>query len=89
MLSGFRDPQISHALQMIHADPGKPWTVATLASEVAMSRSAFAERFRATVGLAPMGYLADWRLQAAPSRRNLAFRPANTVLAPPEFADHP
>ena len=30
-----------------------------------MSRSAFAERFRATVRLAPMGYLADWRLQKA------------------------
>ena len=65
VLSGFRDPQIGRALQMIHADPGKPWTVATLASEVAMSRSAFAERFRATVGLTPMGYLADWRLQKA------------------------
>ena len=65
VLSGLRDPQIGKSLELIHAEPEKPWSVATLASEVGMSRSAFADRFKELVGLAPVGYLADWRLQKA------------------------
>jgi len=65
VLSGFRDPHIGRALELIHRAPEKPWSVAALASEVGMSRSAFAERFRALVGRTPVSYLADWRLQKA------------------------
>ncbi|MGB3148547.1 MAG: DUF4142 domain-containing protein, partial [Paracoccaceae bacterium] len=43
----------------------KGWTVESLASEVAMSRSRFAERFSQLVGVGPMTYLSDWRLQKA------------------------
>ena len=52
-------------LQLIHAQPGKSWTVDRLAGEVGMSRSRFAERFSALVGQGPMAYLAEWRLQKA------------------------
>lgn len=63
--SAFQDPQVSKALTRIHADPTHGWTVDSLASDVGMSRSRFAERFRDLVGQGPMSYLANWRLQKA------------------------
>lgn len=65
IVDAFQDPKISHALRLIHTRPEHPWTVESLALEVAMSRSRFAHRFHALVGVAPMGYLSDWRLQKA------------------------
>jgi AraC-like DNA-binding protein len=65
LLQAFRDRQIGRALSLIHDAPEKSWSVESLASEVAMSRSRFAERFRELVGVGPMGYLSDWRLQKA------------------------
>jgi AraC-like DNA-binding protein len=64
-LGALRDPQIGHAITLIHRDPARPWTVATLAAEVAMSRSAFAARFTDLVGEAPMQYVMRWRMQTA------------------------
>jgi AraC-like DNA-binding protein len=65
IVSAFQDPKISHSLRLIHTKPDHPWTVESLAIEVAMSRSRFAHRFNSLVGLAPMSYLSDWRLQKA------------------------
>lgn len=53
------------ALELIHERPAAPWTVATLASEVCVSRAAFARRFRELVGEAPVAYLTRWRLDLA------------------------
>ena len=64
-LGALRDRQVGRALTLIHRDPARAWTVAGLASEVAMSRSAFAARFTALVGESPMRYLARWRMQVA------------------------
>ena len=64
-LGGLKDPQIGAALSLIHRRYGEPWTVASLAREVAMSRSAFSERFKALVGEPPLAYLARWRLHSA------------------------
>lgn len=64
-LGALRDPQVGGAITLIHRDPARAWTVATLASEVAMSRSAFAARFAELVGEPPMQYLARWRMQVA------------------------
>jgi AraC-like DNA-binding protein len=64
-LRGIVDPQVGPALRMMHEAPEKPWTVATLATKVAMSRSAFAARFTSVVGETPMQYLTRWRLQKA------------------------
>ncbi len=61
------EPQIGVALQLLHDEPGRAWTVGTLAKSVAMSRSAFAARFKQVTGEAPMQYLARWRLQKAAS----------------------
>lgn len=65
LADAFQDPQVGKALTRIHADPSHAWTVDSLASDVGMSRSRFAERFRDLVGHGPMSYLADWRLQKA------------------------
>jgi AraC-like DNA-binding protein len=64
-LRGLTDSRIAQALAQIHGSPEEAWTLARLASHAAMSRTAFAERFRALVGQAPMGYLATWRMQKA------------------------
>jgi AraC-like DNA-binding protein len=64
-LAAARDPQVGRALALMHHEPGKPWTVEDLAREVAMSRSAFAERFVGLVGEPPMQYLMRWRLALA------------------------
>lgn len=50
---------------MIHRDPARAWSVGELATEVAMSRSAFAARFSELVGEPPMHYVARWRMHVA------------------------
>jgi AraC-like DNA-binding protein len=60
-----RDPQIGQALALIHGSPEHPWTVATLAKRVALSRAAFARRFGELVGEPPLKYLTRWRMSLA------------------------
>lgn len=55
------DPVVGPAMRLLHDDPAHPWTVATLADKVDLSRAAFARRFREVVGEGPMSYLAGWR----------------------------
>ena len=64
-LGALQDPQIGRALALIHRDPARPWTLASLAHELAMSRSAFAARFTQLVDEPAMGYLTRWRMQLA------------------------
>jgi AraC-like DNA-binding protein len=64
-LGALRDPQVGRALTLIHRAPAHDWSVAELADEVALSRSAFAARFNALAGEPPMQYLARWRMQLA------------------------
>src|SRR5215470_10177610 len=65
LISGLRDRQISGSLRAMHSDVRHGWTVGQLAKGVGMSRSAFAARFAATVGCAPMEYLSRWRMNLA------------------------
>ena len=64
-LTGLRDPAVAAALQAMHARPAAPWTVESLAREVAVSRATLARRFPATVGVTPAGYLTAWRMDLA------------------------
>lgn len=64
-LGALKDPQIGRAISLIHREPARPWTVDTLAGEVAMSRSAFAARFTERVGQPAMSYLTRWRMHLA------------------------
>ncbi|WP_459956710.1 AraC family transcriptional regulator [Nocardia sp. IFM 10818] len=67
-LGALRDPQLGRAISAVHRDPGAPWTVATLAREAAMSRSAFAARFTELVGEPAMRYVTRCRMEAARTR---------------------
>jgi transcriptional regulator GlxA family with amidase domain len=62
-LAGVRDPEVGKALALLHRKPAHPWTIAALASEVGISRSVLAERFRRYLSETPMAYLTRWRLQ--------------------------
>ncbi|WP_455377126.1 cupin domain-containing protein [Petrachloros mirabilis] len=64
-LAGVRDPEVGKALALLHREPARPWTIALLASEVGLSRSVLAERFRHFLSDTPIGYLTRWRLQLA------------------------
>lgn len=64
-LGALADPKIGTALALIHADVARRWKVDELAAAVAMSRTTFAERFRALVGMTPIDYLTDWRIAKA------------------------
>jgi AraC-like DNA-binding protein len=75
-LGALRDPKIGGAIALIHRNPARDWTVAELAHQVAMSRSAFAARFNALVGEPPMQYVTHWRMQVA---QNLLHEDGATV----------
>ena len=64
-LKGLGDPHVGRALALMHQDLCAPWSAEALAREVALSRSAFMERFSSLVGTPPMRYLTAWRLQTA------------------------
>lgn len=64
-LAGVRDPDVGKALAFLHREPARPWTIALLSSEVGLSRSVLAERFRHYLSDTPIGYLTRWRLQLA------------------------
>ncbi|MGH2584961.1 MAG: AraC family transcriptional regulator, partial [Dehalococcoidia bacterium] len=66
-LGALHDRQIGRAISLIHRDPARDWTVASLADELAMSRSAFAARFSELVGEPPIQYVTRWRMQVAVS----------------------
>ncbi|HEY7661894.1 MAG TPA: AraC family transcriptional regulator [Xanthobacteraceae bacterium] len=64
-LAGLRDPFVGKALSLMHAAPARNWTIEQLAKEVGLSRSVLAERFADLVGMPPINYLAQWRMQIA------------------------
>jgi AraC-like DNA-binding protein len=64
-LAGLRDPHVSRALGLMHAEPGRAWTVDDLAGEAGISRSVLAERFTQLIGEPPVQYLTRWRLALA------------------------
>ncbi len=59
------DPAIDRAISLIYSEPAFPWTIASLAKEVGLSRSAFSERFTRLVGVPIMQYISDRRMQLA------------------------
>jgi AraC-like DNA-binding protein len=63
--SALKDPVVGAALEVIHSSPGKPKTLEILASEVGVSRSELASRFKDRVGESPVSYMTRWRMQVA------------------------
>ena len=68
LLGGLADPRLARALVALHEAPGAAWSLAAMAEQAGMSRSAFAAAFKAAVGQPPADYLADWRLSLAQAR---------------------
>ncbi len=64
-LGALKDQKLSQALMLVHRDPAHPWTVASLAREVAMSRAGFAARFKSIVGESPMQYVTRGKMHLA------------------------
>ncbi|MBB4965786.1 AraC family transcriptional regulator [Saccharothrix violaceirubra] len=71
------DERIGRALDAVHREPGRAWTVAGLAEVAGMGRAAFAVRFRDLVGDTPVAYLTAWRMDVA--REHLVDRPEWTI----------
>jgi len=67
-ISALSDSKIGPALNQIHAEENAEWSVETLASHVALSRSAFSDRFMKLIGEPPKTYLINWRMQKAKSK---------------------
>jgi transcriptional regulator GlxA family with amidase domain len=65
LLRGLSDARLAVAIRQMHGNPAQAWTVAQLAKEAALSRSAFFDRFTRAVGLPPMEYLLGWRMAVA------------------------
>jgi AraC-like DNA-binding protein len=66
-LAALRDRHVGAALNLMHGRPAEPWTLDSLAREVGLSRSVFADRFTQVMGSPAMHYLSNWRLQLAAS----------------------
>jgi AraC-like DNA-binding protein len=64
-ITALRDQALAPALAKLHTEPERRWTVAELASEVAVSRSLLDQRFRDVLGLSPIRYLTGWRMHVA------------------------
>jgi AraC-like DNA-binding protein len=80
-LIGVRDPGIGRAIRLVHAEPARHWTLADLAREAGLSRTVLAERFTELLGMPPMTYLSNWRMQRAASMISAGPAPLSQIAA--------
>ena len=78
-LRALGDPVVAAALNAMHADPARHWTVDSLAAEVAVSRATLARRFPALVGDTPAAYLTRWRMDLAARRLRDSDQPLDAI----------
>ncbi len=64
-IAGLRDRFVGNALALLHDQPAQDWSIDELGRRIGLSRSALHERFVDLIGVPPMQYLAQWRMQAA------------------------
>ena len=64
-MAALTDRRLSTALECLHGEPEKTWTIASLAQRAGCSRAVFASRFREQMGCTPLQYLTEWRMQRA------------------------
>jgi len=67
-LSALTDPVAGSALAVLHAQPGRDWTIPSLAAAIGVSRATLARRFPVQVGYTPAAYLTRWRMDLAAVR---------------------
>lgn len=64
-LQALADERIARALGLMHAEPGRVWNLEALAKAANMSRTTFTDRFKQTMGVAPLAYFTRWRMYLA------------------------
>ena len=79
LVAALRDPRLARAILALHRQPGRNWTVEELAFECHSSRSAFAERFQATIGTPPLRYATELRMHLASQWLGQGRLPVETV----------
>src|SRR3954449_566507 len=78
-LRALRDPQIAEVIAVMHARPAEPWTLASLAQSVNLSRATLARRFTELVGEPPLAYLTRWRMDLAARRLKDTTEPVQSI----------
>ena len=78
-LAALKDPAISRVLAAMHAQPGRAWTVESLAEVAGASRARFAVHFLQLVGKPPIAYLTQWRMLKAAQMLRDSDRPVKAV----------
>ncbi len=73
------DKQLSKAINAMHKDPARRWTVLSLAERAGMSRSVFSLKFKQAVGSSPLEYLTRWRMLLAADRLTTGSDPVSAV----------
>lgn len=81
LLRAMTDAQLAGAFAAFHADPGKSWTLESLADAAKMSRSSFAARFKQLVGETPLEYVTAWRMQQAKALIEEGRTPLKQIVA--------
>jgi AraC-like DNA-binding protein len=79
--AAFHDPATAAALEAMHRDPARPWTVATLAARAGLSRAPFARRFAERTGQPPLTYLTWWRMVTAARLLRESDAPLSVIAA--------
>ncbi len=85
-LAALRDRRIHRALTLIHQEPEFAWTLETLGERVGMSRATLVRHFQDIVGMAPMAYIADWRIMKAHSLVKHSVTPIEQIADATGFA---
>jgi len=78
-LFALSDKQMSAAINAMHDDPARRWTLQALADRAGMSRTTFTLKFRDTVGASPMEYLSRWRMMLAGDRLTNTDDPVSVI----------
>ncbi|MBH0777763.1 helix-turn-helix transcriptional regulator [Nocardia bovistercoris] len=91
LLTGLADERLARTLVALHEQPGRAWTLTTMAQEARMSRSSFAAHFKQVVGQPPADYLTGWRMTLAQARLRAGASVAHTAAElgyanPPAFS---
>ena len=79
--AALNDPVVGRALQLLHSEPARRWTIDEIASRAGSSRTVVSERFKALLGRPPIDYLASWRIQLAAERLRVGHESVPSIAA--------
>jgi AraC-like DNA-binding protein len=88
-LAGIRDRHVGRALSLLHGSPARDWTIAKLAREIGLSRSALNDKFRHLLDQSPMAYLTTWRLHLAARHLQASNRTVADIAAEVGYESEP